>query len=227
MSTLPAASLDLLVNPFDAISRIHSSFQIDEKSAENIFELNELWRGSIDEIALDETRHMAIVSATEPIKPDGHEFSNPFRNYGHELIAYARQKLGKRFLYFHPNLTEDAPLVQTLGETKILAKNDSRMPYDPNTLTIKAYGEYLGSDSIGAVNYEAILLASHLGVPVNRLSYDIARSLPLDTNVRRSTTSITNFDKEDWVLADRGYSIPSAMFVTAERLGQMPERSLQ
>lgn len=212
MSQQPAKSLDILVHPFYRISQVVSSILIDDESARNVEALGRLWVNSIDAVASDERRFLAVVNGThlteEQLKP--HPYSNPYRGRYRDIVAHAQRSLGSRLFYFSPSVKSTGLAVENADGALNLARQDNTiMPYDKETLLIIAYGEHVDiQNGAGCVDVSARDVAEILGVPKANITIDGVRSLPLQPVVKLFTPI-------------PGFYVPTTLYLTVPQLAQL------
>lgn len=179
-------SLDLLVHPGYSISKVISRFMVDEDSARNIERLRELWLDSISSVATDRSRSFAFVNGTHLAVDQLAERAdlNPYRGVYRDFVLHARQTFGDKFFYFTPCVRPvDLKIVDISDNLRQAHKDSAVILYNPNTLSILAYGEHTHPNGGGCVDSNARDLAVALGIPFERVKIDSERSLPLQSAV--------------------------------------------
>ena len=211
-----AERLDLLVHPFYTMSKILSSFKIDDISEKNILRLKELWLDSISTAAANPKCYFAIVNGVDLTDEAlaAHEFANPFRGMYREIISHARQSLNGKMFYFFPVIRNGDIEVQQISENLRLARKDSSsFTYDWSNLIICAYGEHADADTQrrgGCVDSNLACLANALGVDINNVSVDRNKSLPLQPIIKISKPYA-------------GFHVPESLYYTITQLEQLAQ----
>ncbi|MBI3051580.1 hypothetical protein HYY74_03915 [Candidatus Woesearchaeota archaeon] len=198
-----ASSIDLLAYPGYEISGTSIS---DEPTRRNVSLLRDAWLESIDAVAQDPTRYLALVTKSYPphscpdLPPEFAEFMNPHRTLHAEVLEHALG-LGSRLLLFNPTVS-GIRVFNWKGPFRIAEAAGTLFAYVRERLIVKGYGEHTGIVHKGCLDRSLDDLASGLGVPKKNVSVDYARSLPIMYSVKN----------------EKDFHVPDEKYLTVDKI---------